>query len=68
MDINRAELKGWISSDIITRTTANGSEWVTFNVAVNDYDKRNNIHKDKSRVTWINIVVFNENLVQKSND
>lgn len=65
MDINRVELKGRVSSDVTTRKTSHGNEWLSFSIVTTEYNEKASIEKDKSTPTWTSIAIFNPNLVKK---
>lgn len=65
MDINRVELKGRVSADIIKRTTAKGSTWLSFTIVTNEFNGKTEIEREKSVPTWHQIAVFNPILVEK---
>lgn len=65
MDINRVELKGRVATDVTVRKTATGGEWLAFAVATNEYNPAAAVEKDKSIATFIQVAVFNPNIVER---
>lgn len=65
MDINRVELKGRVATDVTTRKTANGGEWLAFSVATNEFNPNAAVEKDKSVVTYTQVAIFNPTIVER---
>lgn len=65
MDINRVELKGRVSTDVIYRKNSKGEYWATFPVVTNEINSQAKVDREKSVPTYTNVAVFNTKLVER---
>lgn len=65
MDINRAELKGRMASDLYKHKNDKNGLWLAFTVATNELVPSADIEKNKQSPTYTQVAVFNPYLVER---